>query len=67
MGAGSCYDGGGGVVAGEGEDEEALGRLWERLAPELRQLLAQRQNFKVVINCAAGHSFAVEVIKTLRF
>lgn len=65
MGAGSCYDGG--EQVGEEQEEAALGRLWERLAPELRQLLAQRQNFKIVINCAAGHSFAVEVIKTLRF
>lgn len=58
----ASYEGG-----GECGEDEALERLWERLAPELRALLAERQNFKIVINGSAGRTFAVEVVKTLRF
>lgn len=44
----------------------ALARLWQKLAPELIDLLRSGENFKVTINATAyGGGFTVETTKRI--
>ena len=44
----------------------ALARLWQRLAPELLELLRSGENFKVTINASAqGGGFTIETTKRI--
>lgn len=44
----------------------ALARLWQRLAPELLDLLRSGENFKVTINATAhGSGFKIETTKSI--
>lgn len=48
------------------ESQQALERLLEAVRVELAALLKSKQNFKVIINGSAGHSFTVEVSKFVK-